>query len=194
MRGRSQVRCSTSSPTTLRLVVWCPHPVETTHPARALTEEIGRSTPIASVSLGAPRRFLLRGMTKREDNAAITLANGSLTIMENECQHRYVHCIPREQDVADGRINLTFRCKHKVHSNSSLPLSRPGELSPPPSHTLLALERLPQPPLTLTLRCWSGSGDRWRAAARGKPQPCAGQSESHEPGGLVDDPWAGGGR
>ena len=54
------------------------------HPRSA--EEIGRSTPIASVSLGAPRRFLLRGMSDREDCAAITLASGSLTIMENECQ------------------------------------------------------------------------------------------------------------
>ena len=84
------------------------------HAWSAHVEEIGRSTPIASVSLGAPRRFLLRGMTSREDCAAITLANGSLTIMENECQHRYVHCIPREQDVAEGRINLTFRCKSEV--------------------------------------------------------------------------------
>lgn len=66
------------------------------------------------MSLGAPRRFLLRGMTDREDSAALQLANGSLTIMENVCQHRYVHCVPREQDVSAGRINLTFRCKHKV--------------------------------------------------------------------------------
>ena len=75
------------------------------HPRSA--EEIGRSTPIASVSLGAPRRFLLRGMSDREDCAAITLASGSLTIMENECQLRYVHCVPREQEVSEGRINLT---------------------------------------------------------------------------------------
>jgi alkylated DNA repair dioxygenase AlkB len=46
-------------------------------------------------------------VTKRQDCAAITLANGSLTIMENECQLRYVHCVPREQEVSEGRINLT---------------------------------------------------------------------------------------
>ena len=57
-------------------------------------------------------------MTKRQDCAAITLANGSLTIMENECQHRYVHCVPREQEVSEGRINLTFRCKHEVCSHT----------------------------------------------------------------------------
>ena len=50
-------------------------------------------------------------MSDRSDGAALTLANGSLTIMENICQHRYVHCVPREQGCAEGRINLTFRCK-----------------------------------------------------------------------------------
>ena len=43
---------------------------------RLRVEEVGRTTPIASVSLGAPRRFLLRGMTDREDSAALQLANG----------------------------------------------------------------------------------------------------------------------
>jgi alkylated DNA repair dioxygenase AlkB len=56
-------------------------------------EEIGRTTPIASVSLGAPRKFLVRGSSDRQDSADIVLANGSLTIMENLCQHKYVvHC------------------------------------------------------------------------------------------------------
>ena len=50
-------------------------------------------------------------MSDRSDGAALTLANGSLTIMENICQHRYVHCVPREQGCVEGRINLTFRCK-----------------------------------------------------------------------------------
>jgi len=77
-------------------------------------EEIGRTTPIASVSLGAERKFLLRGMAERTDTAELTLASGSLTVMENLCQHRYVHCVPREQSVHGGRINLTFRCKHGV--------------------------------------------------------------------------------
>ena len=79
--------------------------------SRSFQEEIGRATPIASVSLGATRKFLLRGQNDKTDQADLVLENGSLVIMENECQHKYVHCIPKEKDVADGRINLTFRCK-----------------------------------------------------------------------------------
>ena len=77
-------------------------------------EEIGRSTPIASISLGAERRFLVRGMSDKTDTAELTLANGSLVVMENLCQHKYVHCVPREREVSEGRINLTFRCKHGI--------------------------------------------------------------------------------
>ena len=72
-------------------------------------EEFGRSTPIASLSLGASRKFLLRSATDREDSAWVALANGSLMVMENLCQHRYVHSVPRDPAVKEGRINLTFR-------------------------------------------------------------------------------------
>ena len=75
-------------------------------------EEIGRTTPIASVSLGTPRQFLLRskenGIT---DRANLDLQNGSLVIMENACQMQYLHSVPKQSDVLTGRINLTFRCK-----------------------------------------------------------------------------------
>ncbi len=75
-------------------------------------EEIGRSTPIASVSLGAPRKFLVRSQTDgRRDRASLQLSSGSLVVMEPSCQTNYLHSVPKESEVTTGRINLTFRCK-----------------------------------------------------------------------------------
>jgi alkylated DNA repair dioxygenase AlkB len=75
-------------------------------------EELGRSTPIASISLGASRQFLIRSKTDgMRDRASITMSHGSLVIMENICQLQYLHSVPKEMEVLDGRINLTFRCK-----------------------------------------------------------------------------------
>lgn len=73
-------------------------------------EEIGRTTPIASISLGATRSFLIRAKQGLEQHS-IALQHGSLVVMENTCQHQYVHSIPKQTDVTAGRINLTFRCK-----------------------------------------------------------------------------------
>jgi alkylated DNA repair dioxygenase AlkB len=74
-------------------------------------EELGRSTPIASVSLGATRTFLLRNITGKPDRATLALTAGSLLVMENVSQHLYMHSVPKEPHVQQGRINLTFRCK-----------------------------------------------------------------------------------
>ncbi|KAL3915800.1 MAG: hypothetical protein SGILL_005475, partial [Bacillariaceae sp.] len=74
-------------------------------------EEIGRTTPIASVSLGATRQFLIRSQTNFHDRATLELQNGSITVMEPVCQTKYLHSIAKEPDVQVGRINLTFRCK-----------------------------------------------------------------------------------
>ncbi|KAL7552741.1 hypothetical protein ACHAWF_017376 [Thalassiosira exigua] len=75
-------------------------------------EEIGRSTPIASVSLGATRKFLIRSKSDgTRDRATVEMTNGSLIVMENVCQRDYLHSVPRESEVMEGRINLTFRCK-----------------------------------------------------------------------------------
>ena len=75
-------------------------------------EEIGRTTPIASVSLGATRQFLLRHkLHGATDRASLALESGSVVFMENLCQMEYLHSVPKESDVTEGRINLTFRCK-----------------------------------------------------------------------------------
>jgi len=75
-------------------------------------EEIGRATPIASVSLGATRTFLLRHkLNGMSDRAAVEMEAGSVLYMENVCQTEYLHSVPKQSEVTEGRINLTFRCK-----------------------------------------------------------------------------------
>ena len=63
---------------------------------------------IASVSLGAERLFRLKG----KDGAvafAERLPHGSLFIMAGKTQKNFKHEVPKEPDVAQPRINLTFR-------------------------------------------------------------------------------------
>jgi alkylated DNA repair dioxygenase AlkB len=75
-------------------------------------EEMGRTTPVLSVSLGATRSFYLRAKVDGgHDRAALALTAGSILGMAPPCQERYVHAIPKEPLVTEGRINLTFRCK-----------------------------------------------------------------------------------
>ena len=83
-------------------------------------EEIGRTTPIMSVSLGSTRQFMLRSQTDgRHDRCTLSLHNGSLTLMTPQCQTQYLHSIAKEAAVTEGRINLTFRCKEFTTSTTS---------------------------------------------------------------------------
>lgn len=71
--------------------------------------ELGRRPVIASVSLGAERRFLLREKRKGARSRALTLAHGSLLLMHGDLQQRFQHALPRTLKPVDARINLTFR-------------------------------------------------------------------------------------
>jgi alkylated DNA repair dioxygenase AlkB len=68
---------------------------------------------IASVSLGAERLFRL----KRLDGTVAfseRLPHGSLLIMAGQTQKNFKHEVPKEPDVVQSRINLTFRrIEHK---------------------------------------------------------------------------------
>jgi alkylated DNA repair dioxygenase AlkB len=70
--------------------------------------ELGFMPTIASLSLGADRRFQLRSKETRE-TIEKRLAHGSLLIMSGDCQKDWIHQIPRERRVLSPRINLTFR-------------------------------------------------------------------------------------
>jgi alkylated DNA repair dioxygenase AlkB len=72
--------------------------------------ELGRDPVVAALSLGAPRRFVLRH-AKRRDAARLDLelTPGSLLVMTGTTQHHYRHGIPKEPRRAGARISLTFR-------------------------------------------------------------------------------------
>ena len=70
--------------------------------------ELGFSQTIASISLGATRKFKVReNRTKQVTD--IGLVNGSCLIMTGNSQRDYQHSLPVQKRVLDGRINLTFR-------------------------------------------------------------------------------------
>ncbi|GAA3713324.1 alpha-ketoglutarate-dependent dioxygenase AlkB [Oceanisphaera sediminis] len=69
--------------------------------------ELGSNPVIASVSLGATRRFLLRH--KNGERRQLLLSHGSLLVMAGEMQHHWQHALPRAAAVDAARINLTFR-------------------------------------------------------------------------------------
>ncbi|MCH8083059.1 MAG: alpha-ketoglutarate-dependent dioxygenase AlkB, partial [Myxococcales bacterium] len=72
--------------------------------------ELGERPVIASLSLGATRRFRLRHRRRKELEAvAIELENGSLLIMEGDTQRFWKHQVSKSKRVAEPRVNLTFR-------------------------------------------------------------------------------------
>ena len=77
--------------------------------------ELGSRPVIASVSLGATRRFVLRrrdvtaGKPDPADRLAIELGHGSLLWMEGDTQLGYRHALPKTARAVGMRINLTFR-------------------------------------------------------------------------------------
>lgn len=73
--------------------------------------ELGKNPVIASVSLGAARRFDLKHNTTGQ-KVRFELTNGSLLLMGGALQHHWKHCIPKQPKIHEGRINLTFRNIH----------------------------------------------------------------------------------
>lgn len=71
--------------------------------------ELGPAPVIASVSLGAPRRFALKSRAQPEQRLALELPHGSLLVMSGQTQRNYRHALPRTARPIGARINLTFR-------------------------------------------------------------------------------------
>jgi alkylated DNA repair dioxygenase AlkB len=71
--------------------------------------ELGRNPVIASVSLGAPRRFCLRHRRRMDLRIDLELPQGSLLLMAGATQHHWLHALPKTQRPVGARINLTFR-------------------------------------------------------------------------------------
>jgi alkylated DNA repair dioxygenase AlkB len=70
--------------------------------------ELGVNPVIASISLGAVRRFRLRHTASRE-TIALDLADGSLLVMAGTTQHHWQHSLAKTAKLCGERINLTFR-------------------------------------------------------------------------------------
>ena len=70
--------------------------------------ELGREPLIASLSLGASRRFLL-AHRQYPYKCEIGLNDGDLLLMAGPTQHHWRHAIPRQANCHQPRINLTFR-------------------------------------------------------------------------------------
>ncbi len=70
--------------------------------------ELGPEPVIASLSLGATRRFDLRhnatGVVR-----SFQLTSGSLLVMQGKTQAQWRHRVPKEPTVSGERVNLTFR-------------------------------------------------------------------------------------
>ena len=64
---------------------------------------------VASLSLGHSRRFLLKHKIDRTHVIEYILNSGSLLLMLHDTQKHWLHSIPKEKRVKQGRINLTFR-------------------------------------------------------------------------------------
>jgi alkylated DNA repair dioxygenase AlkB len=70
--------------------------------------ELGDDPVVASVSLGAARRFVLVPR-RRGERISLSLTTGSLLVMGGACQRKYRHGIPKESSVRGERISLTLR-------------------------------------------------------------------------------------
>lgn len=71
--------------------------------------ELGEVPVIASLSLGATRRFVLRRRDLPRQRCEINLPHGSLLLMRGPTQSHWQHALPRTARAVAERINLTFR-------------------------------------------------------------------------------------
>lgn len=71
---------------------------------------LGDGHPIAIVSLGAPRRMLIRAVADHADRIAVDLMPGSLLAMSHAMQTTHEHGVPKVRQ-AGPRISVVFRAR-----------------------------------------------------------------------------------
>ena len=74
-------------------------------------KEIITNSSIASLSLGANRKFSFKHKLSKE-TVSIELEDGSLLEMKGSVQAHWWHALLKSKKVTDGRMNLTFRQMH----------------------------------------------------------------------------------
>jgi alkylated DNA repair dioxygenase AlkB len=91
--------------------------------------ELGPDPVVATLSLGATRRFVLKPRRARfGPSRSLDVEHGSLLVMGGTCQRHYVHGVPRQPGAVGERISLTFR---RLVSDVSRPASDQGFRAPP---------------------------------------------------------------
>ncbi|MDI1433227.1 alpha-ketoglutarate-dependent dioxygenase AlkB family protein [Polyangium sorediatum] len=70
--------------------------------------ELGENPVIASLSLGARRKFVLEPKHKGGEKVTLELGEGNLLVMAGTTQHHYRHGVPKQAG-REARMNLTFR-------------------------------------------------------------------------------------
>ena len=71
--------------------------------------ELGDQPLVASLNLGAARRFDFRRKGNSRIEHSVVLEHGSLLVMSGPTQHYWQHQIARSRKVSEPRLNLTFR-------------------------------------------------------------------------------------
>lgn len=71
-------------------------------------ESLGKNNTIASMSLGAERKFLFKHKQSKQI-VSMVLEHGSLLIMKEATQANWLHSLAKSKDITQPRINLTFR-------------------------------------------------------------------------------------
>ncbi|NQY07587.1 MAG: alpha-ketoglutarate-dependent dioxygenase AlkB, partial [Flavobacteriaceae bacterium] len=72
-------------------------------------QSLGKNPTIASISLGATRKFNLKHNDLKDEKLSFDLTHNSLFVMRGETQHFWKHQIPKTKKKVSERINLTFR-------------------------------------------------------------------------------------
>jgi alkylated DNA repair dioxygenase AlkB len=71
-------------------------------------KSLGKNNTIASLSLGAERKFLFKHKQTKQI-VSLVLENGSLLVMKEATQSNWLHSLPKSKNIIHSRINLTFR-------------------------------------------------------------------------------------
>ena len=71
-------------------------------------KNLGKINTIASLSLGAERKFLFRHKQTKQI-VSLVLEHGSMLIMKDTTQVNWLHSLPKSKKINNPRINLTFR-------------------------------------------------------------------------------------
>ncbi|UZR98817.1 alpha-ketoglutarate-dependent dioxygenase AlkB family protein [Chondrinema litorale] len=71
-------------------------------------KSLGENTTIASLSLGAERKFSFKHKETKK-SISVVLEQGSLLVMKDSTQTNWWHRLPKTKKIKKPRINLTFR-------------------------------------------------------------------------------------